>query len=144
MIKFITKLFTDPEKLDESSISMVSEIPEIEAEKTTKTELFNASVNEVLKQKLMGVVEHQLDCMCYSEDEVNQTRQAQQYLQGTPEYSKWAAQYDYDASKIILEARRLYPLAVVNRVYPSHNDYFKLSFNTYLLASKIIKDELGI
>lgn len=69
LIKFITKIFTDTDKLDESTVEVVVEIPA-----KTKQELFDDAVKGVVGNKLRASVITSLTEACYSTEVVEQTK----------------------------------------------------------------------
>lgn len=81
MIKLIKNFFTDKERVDDSTLEVVVEIPEesIKGQKS-KSELFDEAVKDVLVSKISESVKNNLIEMCYSSDVVNDTNNAEKYM----------------------------------------------------------------
>lgn len=71
IIKLITKLFTSPDKIDESKVEVVIELPP-----KTKQELFDDAVAKVVREKLHSAILNNLIGACYSPEERADTDKA--------------------------------------------------------------------
>jgi len=99
MIKIINNLFNDPERIEESNIEIqVENTREFETPEKTKQELFDEAVLEVLKSKHCKIIRQQLIEMCYSDEEVEQTKQAQDYFSKEEDPDREALRMKYPHS----------------------------------------------
>lgn len=71
ILKIITKLFKDPESIDQSTVEFTVTPPE-----KTKQELFDKAVQEVVNRRLTAQIRKELTEMCYSEEELADTKGA--------------------------------------------------------------------
>ncbi len=71
ILKIITKLFKDPESIDKSTVEFTVTPPE-----KTKQELFDKAVQEVVNRRLTAQIRKELTEMCYSEEELADTKGA--------------------------------------------------------------------
>jgi len=71
ILKIITKLFKDPESIDQSTVEFTVTPPE-----KTKQELFDKAVQEVVNSHLTAQISKELAEMCYSEEELADTKGA--------------------------------------------------------------------
>lgn len=71
ILKIITKLFKDPESIDKSTVEFTVTPPE-----KTKQELFDKAVQEVVNRRLTAQIRKELAEMCYSEEELADTKGA--------------------------------------------------------------------
>lgn len=125
LIKFVTKLFTAADKLDESTVELVVELPP-----KTKQELFDDAVLEVVTSKLKVAVINSLREACYSDEIVEQTNLA-------------AASYGYGrlSCKQVGSMAVKYPKALYRS--DGYQHYFVgLPFNEEFLAERLIKAAL--
>ena len=118
-MKFITKLFTDPEKIEDSSIQV-----DLEIQDKTKTDLFNESVQEVLVSKLVEGFYTELVESCYDDEVVKQTKEA---MDAGYRYS-----IDYDK----------YPKANI-RYGNGGGKFYGLEFNLTKFLTDLVKQELS-
>lgn len=77
MIKIIKKFFTSPDKIEDSKVELIVDIPE-----ETRVKLFDEAVKQVVKQKLYDLIEVQLCEMCYTEAQIKSTKQALEFNDG--------------------------------------------------------------
>lgn len=71
MINVIKKFFNTVYKVDESSVEFV-----VQVEEKTKQQLFDDAVKEVVKSKLSAAIFDQMTDMCYSKEQLDDTKAA--------------------------------------------------------------------
>jgi len=75
-----------------------TQLEEFETPEKTKQELFDEAVLEVLKSKHCKIIRQQLIEMCYSDEEVEQTKQAQDYFSKEEDPDREALRMKYPHS----------------------------------------------
>lgn len=100
MIKFISKIFKTKEDYAKSTLTV-----ELDITKKTEGELFDDAVDKVIRDKTIEIIKEQLAKLCYSQEEWDQTKAAEEdpkanakhrrsYIQKYPK----ASVYECDAS----------------------------------------------
>ncbi len=126
LIRFITKIFTDHDKLDESTVEVVVELPT-----RTKQELFDDAVKKVVADELTTAVLISLREACYLPEVVEQTKLA------TEEYG-----CDYLTSEQLEDIHTRYPKALTR--HQNGRRYITgIIFDEYLLAKLLVNSALS-
>lgn len=130
MIKFILKLFEEPEKIEESTVDVEVGYPEKD-----KETLFNEAVKQVVKEKIYSKIKNEMIEMCYTEEEIEHTKA---YAREREELKmKYPSQCEgYTEAMSALDKK--YPKRVYN-----YGRGYDLYFNLRRFIDRLIEKELG-
>ena len=122
MIKIITKLFTSPDKIKDSSIDVVID-PEISVQ-----EVFDKAVKRVTSDMLVGKISEDMVNMCYTKEEIEQTEAAiEEYGEGS-------------VTDIQSDVLKKYPNAIMvyNPNYSGYSYNLSLPFSLSRFANRVV------